>query len=99
MVKQIRQLSKAYHNRLNKIEGLEYFIEYLRYLRDCSILSAESIEDLDANVKVNTLIAAISEFEVYENTEDEAQSMFHWNNFWEFVKLNIKEWQTSNDSI
>ena len=35
-----------------------------------------------------TLNAAIEEFEAFRKNQKD----FHWNNFCEFVKLNMKEW-------
>lgn len=46
-----------------------------------------------------TLIIAIAEFEAYQNSTDMAQKDFHFNNFWEFVKINIDGWLTLNDTI
>jgi len=45
------------------------------------------------------LIIAIAEFEAYQNSTDMAQKDFHFNNFWEFVKINIDGWLTLNDTI
>jgi hypothetical protein len=99
MKNQLKQINKVYHKRLYRIDGLEHFVEYLRYLRDLTILNAESTEALKKNTRANTLIAAINEFEAYENAKEEKQRTFHWNSFWEFVKLNMEEWQVLNDSV
>lgn len=48
--------------------------------------------------KLTSLIIAISEFEAYLQ-EEGAQKSFHWNNFWEFIKLNAEEWLELNDTI
>jgi hypothetical protein len=99
MKNQLKQLNKAYCKRLNKVDGLEYFIEYLKYLRDYSIINVESAEVLKASSKVTALIVTISEFEAYRDSTEEKQRKFHWINFWELVKLNMEEWQVLNDSV
>ncbi len=99
MKNHLKQLTKAYNKRLTKVNGIEHFIEYLKYLRDTAIIKAESAKALENDSKVITLITAVSEFEAYKNSKDEKQRKFHWNNFCEFVKLNMEEWQVFNDSI
>ena len=99
MKNQLKQLNKAYDKRLNKASGLEYFIEYLKYIRDYSIISAESMEALKENSSATAIIITISEFEAYKTSNEEKQKEFHWNNFWELVKLNMEEWQAINDSV
>lgn len=99
MKNQLKQLNKAYSKSLNKTVGLDYFIEYLRYLRDCSIIKEESLKALNEDSKTTALIIVISEFEAYKESKEEKQKEFHWNNFWELVKLNMEEWQVINDSI
>lgn len=94
----IKQLNKAYTKRfmqLNKTiltdsnAGITVFVEHLKYLRDTSIVNQKSAE------VVATLVAAIEEFEAFTSTGQE----FHWNNFCEFVKLNMKEWLVVHDSV
>ena len=94
----LAQLNKAYIKRFKLLNkniltknnfGLVFFIEYLRYLRDTSILTQKT------NETAATLNAAIEEFEAYIRTNKD----FHWNNFCEFVRLNMKEWLTVNDSV
>lgn len=103
----IKQLNKAYSKVFNNINksllakkengittlssdaGLVLFVEHLRYLRDIYIITQQSTD------AIATLNAAIEEFEEYALTKEE----FHWNNFCEFVKLNMKEWLTTNDSV
>jgi hypothetical protein len=98
MNRKLNQLKKAYNKRfklLNKnmlIEGnagLLIFIEHLKYLRDVYTITQASAETV---ISINT---ALEEFEMYRNTHKE----FHWNNFCEFVKLNMGEWLSVNDSI
>lgn len=94
---EIKQLDKAYTKRfklLNKNilesedSGLLLFVEHLKYLRDIYILR----QPTDVIVTLN---AAIEEFEAYKNTKKD----FHWNNFCEFLKQNMKEWLAINDSV
>ncbi len=54
------------------------------------------IDETDA--KIASLIIAISEFEAYLY-EDDSRKSFHWDNFWEFVKLNAEEWLELNDTV
>ena len=103
----IKQLNKAYSKVFKHINkslvakkenslitiasdsGLVLFVEHLRYLRDIYIITQQSTD------AIATLNAAIEEFEEYAQTKEE----FHWNNFCEFVKLNMKEWLAANDSV
>ena len=95
---EIKQLNKAYSKRFKQLNknlltvnstGLAIFVEHLKYLRDTYILTQKPAES------TATLVAAIEEFETYEKSQKE----FHWNNFCEFVKQNMEEWLTANDSI
>lgn len=99
MEKQLKQINKAYNKRLNKTTGLGHFIEYLKYLRDIAIIKMGSAEALANNSKVVALIVAINEFEAYQESKEEKQRKFHWNNFCDFVKLNMEEWLVFNDSV
>ena len=107
MNNKIKQLNKAYAKRFKQLNknmlatsnsglmvlasdaGLVTFIEHLRYLRDIYILTQQPTNN------VVTLHAAIEEFDAYTESKKE----FHWNNFCEFVKLNMKEWLAANDSV
>ena len=103
----IKQLNNAYSKRFKKINkhllakkesnllilecdsGLALFVEHLKYMRDVYILTQKS------SGNIATLNAAIEEFEAYCKTQKD----FHWNNFCEFIKLNMREWLVINDSI
>lgn len=96
----LNQLNKAYTKRFRQLNkdilavtmqdsGLTFFVEGLKYLRDTYIIVQKPVEI------VASLNAAIEEFEAYKKTKKE----FHWNNFCEFVKLNMKEWLAANDSV
>ena len=94
----LNQLKKAYNKRfklLNKsiltesTSGLIIFVDHLKYLRDIYTLTQKSAKTI---IALNT---AIEEFEAYKKTQKE----FHWNNFCEFVRLNMGEWLATNDSV
>ena len=94
----INQLNKVYSNRFKQLNkciltsndsGLSIFVEHLKYLRDVKIITQESVNT------VATLNAAIEEFEAFKKTQKD----FHWNNFCEFIKVNMKEWLVANDSV
>ena len=104
----IKQLNQAYSKRFKRINkhllakkdsnnvavltsdsGLILFVEHLKYLRDFYLVTQGSIN------AATTLNAAIEEFEAYCDTLKD----FHWNNFCEHIKLNMKEWLAINDSI
>ena len=94
---EIKQLDRAYTKRFKQLNknildsedsGLLLFVEHLKYLRDIYIL----LQPTDAIVTLN---AAIEEFEAYRDTKKD----FHWNNFCEFLKQNMKEWLAVNDSV
>lgn len=107
MNKSIKQLNKAYAKRFKQLNknmlitnnsglmtlvvdaGLVTFVEHLRYLRDIYIITQRSTDS------IATLNAAIEEFEAHAENKKE----FHWNNFCEFVRLNMREWLATNDSI
>ena len=95
---EVKQLNKAYTKRFKRLNreilaakdsGLIVFVEHLRYLRDAYILTLQSTEI------ITTLNAAIEELDAYIKTKKD----FHWNNFCEFLKQNMKEWLTVNDSV
>jgi hypothetical protein len=96
------QLRKAYTKRINSLNknffkdpnsGLNIFVEHLKYKRDNLIL------DTNNDNTLATIVTAIAEFEAYQISEDAKQKEFHWNNFCDFVKLNMEEWQTLNDTV
>ena len=95
---EVKLLNNAYTKRFKQLNkdilsaedsGLLVFVEHLRYLRDAYILTQKSVDT------VATLNAAIEEFEAYRKTKKD----FHWNNFCEFLKQNMKEWLAVNDSV
>ena len=94
----LTQLNKAYDKRFKHLNknimasadsGLMVFVEHLKYLRDVYIITEKSADI------VATLNVAIEEFDAFRKTKKE----FHWNNFCEFIKLNMKEWLVTNDSV
>ena len=104
---QVKQLTKAYKKSFStlnkslfqsKTAGLNMFVEYLRYLRDLMILSADG--DLEkvskTNTKLATIITAVAEYEASTST---GQQVFHWNNFCELVKQNMEDWLELDDSV
>lgn len=95
---EVKQLNSAYTKRFKQLNknilaaedsGLLVLVEHLRYLRDAYILTQTAADT------IATLNVAIKEFEAYRNTKKD----FHWNNFCEFLKQNMKEWLAVNDSI
>jgi hypothetical protein len=101
MNNEVKYLNKAYTKKFKHLNkqllntrnsGLLIFVEHLKYLRDIQVLTTNSIE---TNSYIASLNAAIEEFEAYTKNQKE----FHWNNFCEFVKLNMKEWLSANDSV
>jgi hypothetical protein len=96
--KSFKILSKNFFG--NKEVGLTFFVDYLKYLRDCIIINTE---DLDENelikTKIATLVTAIAEYDTYKACQDTEKRAFHWNNFCELVKLNMEEWLEPDDSV
>lgn len=77
----------------NKDLGLVFFINHLEYLRDTLLL--ENVSEVGREPVKNTLATistAIAEAHAYMNSETEEQKAFHWNNFCDFLKFNMKEW-------
>jgi hypothetical protein len=58
----------------------------------------EIIED-EAGEEMAVLITAIAEFEAYLQEKNRDKKIFHWDNFWEFVKLNAEDWFELDDTI
>ena len=94
----IKRLNKAYNKRFKQLgaglltsnsAGLVLFVEHLKYLRDSYTIAQPQAEG------IITLNAAIEEFEAFKQN----QKNFHWNNFWEFIKLNMEEWLAINDPV
>ena len=94
----VKQLNRAYTKRFKQLNknilnaedsGLLVFVEHLRYLRDAYILTQRPVDT------IATLKVAIEEFEAYRTTKKD----FHWNNFCEFLKQNMKEWLAVNDPV
>lgn len=90
--KQLKWLNKHFYDYVDA--GFVTFIMYLRYLRDSAILTNSM-----SNTAISTLITTIAEFEAYELSERKEEKEFHWNNFWEHIKLNVEEWLGLNDSV
>lgn len=77
--KEYSQLYKAYDKRLKKdheisfknlTNNMEYFVNYLRFMRDYYILTEPLILDTgEENLKIASLATAISEYEKYQNCE------------------------------
>lgn len=95
---EVKLLNKAYTKRFKQLNknilasedaGLLVFIDHLRYLRDAYIITKKPVDT------VATINAAIEEFEAYKKTKKD----FHWSNFCEFLKLNMKEWLAVDDSV
>lgn len=105
MNRTLNRLNKAYTKRFKQLNknilvtnnsGLIIFIEHLKYLRDTQIMSQNSTEASEkTNSDIIALTAAIEEFDAYMKSQKE----FHWNNFCEFIKLNMREWLVVNDSV
>ena len=106
--KKLAQIDKAYSNKLKLLNkqvpqgspmGLAVFVEQLRHQRDTLIVQS-TLEPNKANeAKTASLMIAVAEFETYQKSEEVSQKKFHWNNFWEFVKLNMEEWLMLNDTV
>ena len=102
------KLDKAYKHRLKTLAadaekskiGLMFFVEHLKYLRDCVILNnLHDIEREPVKTSLATIATALAEFDAYQQATDKNQKVFHWNNFCDFIKLNMEEWLILNDSV
>lgn len=106
--RETKQLNKSYSKSFKRLQkafftdkkaGLSLFIEYLKYLRDLIVL-AEYENKLENDVlKAPTIIAAIAEYEAYNQNKEQQQKSFHWNNFCELVKQNMEDWLKIDDSV
>lgn len=105
----ITQLTTTYSKRLanmaalginNKDIGLDFLAEHLRYLRDRLVLkNISNLEQEPIKTDIALLASAIAEFEAYQGTQEITQKTFHLNAFCDFLRLNMGEWLTLNDSI
>lgn len=95
--KSAKQLNKNFLN--NSKTGLDIFVEHLKYLRDTMIIKAYDTDSEELSNTASALLITIAEFEAYRNSQDKEQKDFHWNNFWEFIKLNLEEWLSLNDTV
>ena len=86
---------QAAHNEsfANGGNCLDYFVSYLRYMRDCRLLINDSTDGVTAS-----LIAAIDEYDRYLALKDgDVSKSEHWANFWELVSYYINQWKIFND--
>ena len=125
--KEYKKLYKNYYKSLSKIHRkslahyslpLEYFVTYLKFLRDKLLLETSYKKELgEENLELVSLITALQAFENYntciykfydvqadqvvhkaEYTAETAQTAFqeerlyHWETFWNLVKLCIEGW-------
>ena len=78
---------------INDTEIIEPFPEFNEQIAEPEIIISSDEEALA------TLLIAIAEFECYQSSDDTTQKNFHFNNFWESVKINIDRWLALNDTI
>lgn len=106
-LQQDEQLIKAYKQSLKTLNknffndkkvGLVLFIEYLKYLRDISVIKTIDKESTKQE-ELATLVTAIAEFEAFYTLNNKTQRVFHWSNFCELMKQNMEEWLTLDDSV
>lgn len=70
--KNYKRLYKAYLYNLKKIKyknikiPAEYFVDYLRFLRDFFIMTEPIVIDDRENLKMSSIASAIAEFEAYK---------------------------------
>jgi hypothetical protein len=64
-----KKLKNLHKNSFKHIDnGMEYFITYLRFMRDYLILTEGVLnEEGHENIKISTIATAIAEYELYEN--------------------------------
>ena len=62
-----KQLKRIHKENFGKTNNLEYFVTYLQYMRDLSILSKPLEIDGEPNIQVNSLIATINAYYEYKN--------------------------------
>ena len=95
--KRLKLLNKSFFTDINN--GIELFVEYLRYIRDLQLISAYNIYNNDKEKFCTaSIMAAIAEFEALKTCEED-KKQFRWINFMELVKQNFMEWTTPNDTV
>lgn len=127
-----KKLYRSYGKRLEKLHKdsfedhnpTEYFVTYLRLLRDYHLLASPYLESIgEDSFELASLLTAISEYEksqtcfhkyykvengvtsrLIEGTEEEVmtkyskEKAFHWDAFWNLVKLSLESW-VPNDKL
>jgi hypothetical protein len=127
--KQHKKLFTSYKKRLKTLhkqtltsnDPLNYFVTYLKLLRDYYLLTGPQTTEIGQDqFELASLIAAITEYEksqsciynyykiengvairVVEGTEAEilekfsTEKAFHWEAFWNLVKLSLESWVTN----
>ena len=105
--KETKYLNNAYAKSIDNLQknfftdkstGLTLFVEYLKYIRDFTVLATNNNSE-EAKLKIATIITAIAEFEAYIQEQDSKRKKFHWYNFCELIKQNMEEWLKINDSV
>lgn len=103
--KELKQLNNAYSKLFNNIykeffidksAALILFVEYLKYIRDLSILTED---DSKHAIKTAAITATTAEFDAYRQAVEQHQKTFHWNNFCELLKYNMEDWLKIDDSV
>lgn len=94
--KRLQTLNKEFFNKPDT--GLLMFIEYLKYLRDIHLITSSNVyEDEAQKYCVASLVTAIAEFGAFTTSTEQKQ--FHWDNFMELTRQNLKDWITFNDTV
>lgn len=127
--KQYKKLYKTYTKRLKTLhkqslksqDPTEYFVTYLKLLRDYYLLTGPLVTEItEDQFELASLVTAISEYEkatscinnyylvengvatrIIEGTDEEvlekfsAEKAFHWDAFWNLVKLGLESWVTN----
>jgi hypothetical protein len=113
-----KRLKNLHKQTLSTADPTEYFVTYLKLLRDYYLLTGPALTEITQDqFELSSLIAAISEYEksqscIYKyykvengvairkvaGTEEEilekfsAEKAFHWDAFWNLVKLGLESW-------
>jgi hypothetical protein len=127
--KQHKRIYASYKKRLRALhkqtldlnDPTEYFVTYLRLLRDYYLLTGQKTTEIRQDqFELSSLIAAISEYEksqscihnyykvdngvvsrIIDGTEEEilekysTEKAFHWDAFWNLVRLGLESWVTN----
>lgn len=94
-----KRLSQLLKNKFGDTDlGIILLIEYLKYMRDCTIISDVDIyENAAIKYRLASLMTAVAELESYLSGGENPQ--FHLDSSLTIIKQNLTDWIKDNDTV